>query len=116
MAIITVGAESEFEKSYLKLKVEDTVNAVQNSLSEGVVRGGGISLKQIAEEMPDGLLTGALKAPYNQIQENGITEIGENIIDPVITTISAVKVACSIAGRVITTEVVTAVKTEKDES
>jgi chaperonin GroEL (HSP60 family) len=65
--------------------------------------------------MKPNILTEALKRPYEQIQENsgGELEIGDNIVDPVKTVISAVESACSLAGLVLTTEVVIAQKNEK---
>lgn len=117
IAILKIGGESEFEKMYFKLKAEDAVNAVQIALKDGVVAGGGLALKQISEEFEQNILTSALIAPYNQIQENaGVKlEIADSVIDPVRTTISAIKTACSIAGMVLTTEVVTAYKNESKD-
>jgi len=114
MAIIKIGGESEFERHYFKLKCEDAKNAVPAALKDGVVKGGGLALKEIAETMPKNLLTEALKAPYLQIQKNsGGIEIADSVVDPVKITISALKSACSLAGMIITTEVVTAFKVEK---
>ena len=44
IAIIKVGAATEQETDYLKLKVEDAVNAVKAALEEGIVAGGGVAL------------------------------------------------------------------------
>lgn len=44
VAIIKVGAATETETEYLKLKVEDAVNATKAALEEGVVGGGGSAL------------------------------------------------------------------------
>ena len=44
VAIIKVGAATETETKYLKLKVEDAVNAVKAALEEGIVAGGGSAL------------------------------------------------------------------------
>lgn len=44
VAIIKVGAATETETRYLKLKVEDAVNAVKAALEEGIVSGGGSAL------------------------------------------------------------------------
>ena len=41
VAIVKVGAATETETQYLKLKVEDAVNAVKAALEEGIVAGGG---------------------------------------------------------------------------
>lgn len=44
VAIIKIGAATETETKYLKLKVEDAVSAVKSALEEGIVAGGGSSL------------------------------------------------------------------------
>lgn len=115
IAVLKIGGESDTEKNYFKLKAEDAINAVQVALQEGVVKGGGLALKEIADELPKNILTEAIKAPYNQIQENagGSLEIGDDIIDPVKITISSLRSACSLAGMVVTTETVTAFKQEE---
>lgn len=115
IGVIRVGGESETERGYLKKKIEDAVNATKYALQEGVVRGGGLALKTIAEKLPKNILTEAIKAPYNQIQENagGDLEIGEDIIDPVKTTKTALRAACSVAGLILTTEVAIADKYEE---
>lgn len=116
VAVIKIGGHSDSEKAYFKLKAEDAVNAVQKALKEGVIRGGGLALKTISEELPKNILTNALTAPYRQIQENsGGLEIGEDIYDPVAITISSLKSACSLSGMLITTEVAVAPKNKKDE-
>jgi chaperonin GroEL len=113
IAVIRIGGDSDTERTYFKLKMEDAVNAVHLALKEGVVKGGGLALKELSEELPESVLTKALRAPYDQIQENsGGIEIGEKVIDPVGTTISALKSACSLAGMVITTEVLSVHKIE----
>lgn len=113
MAIIKVGAETEIEREYIKHKIQDTVNAVKNSLRNGVVKGGGLALYEID---CSNILSKAIKAPYNQIQENtGGIEIGDDIIDPLFTVKTAIETACSIASLVITTEVAVAIKKEEDK-
>jgi len=114
-AVITVGAESEFERSYFKLKMENAVNAAQNAMRDGVVKGGGMTLKEISEKLPQNVLSQAIQAPYKQLKENagGILKVGESVIDPLETAISSLKTACSIAGTVLTTEVAIAFKKEK---
>lgn len=44
VAIIKVGAATETEMKYLKLKIEDAVNATKAALEEGIVPGGGVAL------------------------------------------------------------------------
>ncbi len=44
VAVIRVGAATETEMKYLKLKIEDAVNATKAAISEGIVMGGGSAL------------------------------------------------------------------------
>ena len=43
VAVIRVGAATETEMKYLKLKIEDAVNATKAAIEEGIVPGCGIS-------------------------------------------------------------------------
>lgn len=54
VAVIRVGAPTETEMKYLKLKIEDAVNATKAAIEEGIVAGGGVALikaSQRAEEI-----------------------------------------------------------------
>jgi chaperonin GroEL len=105
---------SQSEREYLKLKLDDAVLAVKYAMQDGVVRGGGMALKEIAEKLEQNILSDIIVAPYNQIQENaGGIEIGKEVIDPVRVTISALTNACSIGGIVITSEIAINDKYEK---
>ncbi len=44
VAVIKVGAVTETEMKYLKLKIEDAVNATKAAIAEGIVAGGGVAL------------------------------------------------------------------------
>lgn len=87
VAVIKVGAATETEMKYLKLKIEDSVNATKSAVDEGVVIGGGSMLakasamlsasitkrsKQISIEEKIGyeIVAKALMAPLRQIVEN----------------------------------------------
>ncbi|HEU4677561.1 MAG TPA: chaperonin GroEL [Candidatus Paceibacterota bacterium] len=48
VAVIKVGAATETEMKYLKLKIEDAVNATKAAIEEGIVPGGGTSLSRAA--------------------------------------------------------------------
>ncbi len=48
VAVIRVGAATETEMKYLKLKVEDAVNATKAAIEEGIVAGGGTALLRAA--------------------------------------------------------------------
>lgn len=85
VGIIRVGAATEQERTYLKHKLEDAVNAARAAMEEGIVRGGGLALKAVAEELgKESVLYEALMAPYERIRENagGELEVAENIVDP----------------------------------
>lgn len=73
-AILKLGANSESELSYKRLKAEDAINASRHALQEGIVPGGGVTLLNAALVMPDTIggriLKEALKAPINQITKN----------------------------------------------
>lgn len=48
VAVIRVGAATETEMKYLKLKIEDAVNATKAAIEEGVVPGGGAALAKVS--------------------------------------------------------------------
>jgi chaperonin GroEL len=85
VAVIRVGAATETEMKYLKLKIEDAVNATRAAIEEGIVPGGGTSLARAAavvakdmdsktlerEEMIGySIVLKALEAPLKQIADN----------------------------------------------
>lgn len=51
VAVIKVGAATETEMKYLKLKVEDAVAATKAAIAEGIVAGGGSALIRVAKKM-----------------------------------------------------------------
>ncbi len=51
VAVIRVGAATETEMKYLKLKIEDAVNATKAAIEEGIVPGGGVALVRAAHEV-----------------------------------------------------------------
>jgi len=51
VAVIRVGAATETEMKYLKLKIEDAVNATKAAIEEGIVAGGGTALVKVALEL-----------------------------------------------------------------
>jgi chaperonin GroEL len=46
VAVIRVGAATETEMKYLKLKIEDAVNATKAAIEEGIVAGGGTAFSK----------------------------------------------------------------------
>ncbi|MSR87688.1 MAG: chaperonin GroEL [Candidatus Zambryskibacteria bacterium] len=51
VAVIKVGAATETEMKYLKLKIEDAVNATKAAISEGIVVGGGSALAKVSKKL-----------------------------------------------------------------
>ena len=88
VAVIKVGAATEAEMKYLKLKIEDAVNATKAAIEEGVVQGGGVALAKVAsylrekkndmewsdeyEEKGYNIVIHSLEAPFTRIVENAL--------------------------------------------
>lgn len=80
IAVIKVGANSESEIKYLKLKIEDGVNETKRALEEGIVMGGNCAFihatktisRGLSEEVELGyeIVKKAIEAPLRQIVEN----------------------------------------------
>lgn len=75
VAVLKIGAPTDFERDYLRLKAEDSVKAVQAALAEGVVEGGGMTLWRIAQDLTpktigEEILKKAMTAPLKKIVEN----------------------------------------------
>ena len=103
VAVIKVGATTEAEMKYLKMKVEDAVEATKAAVAEGVVSGGGTALirvgvqvagktikspsADIAEEFQVGVrvLLKSLEAPLRQIAINAGKDDGQVIVEKIRT-------------------------------
>jgi len=99
VAVIRVGAATETEMKYLKLKIEDAVNATKAAIEEGIVPGGGTSLARAAgiveknvmekknlsrEEMIGyNIVLKALEVPLKQIADNTGKHDGAVIVEKV---------------------------------
>lgn len=101
VAVIKVGASTEAEMKYMKLKVEDAVNATKAAVEEGIVPGGGAALVKagakvssmkiaapsadIADEFQVGVkvLLKSLEAPIRQIAVNAGRDDAAVIIEQV---------------------------------
>lgn len=122
-AIIKLGANNESELSYKRLKCEDAVNASRLALNGGVVAGGGITLYQIASELPNTvagqILAKALQAPLFQIMSNSgykyIPTFPENVLDASLVLKSAIRNSISLASIVLTTGIVITLSREDNE-
>lgn len=101
VAVIKVGAATETEMKYLKLKLEDAVNATKAAISEGIVAGGGSALAKISktllaklekdsvkmsheERIGYEIIAKALQAPLKQIAINAGKDDGSVIVDKVM--------------------------------
>ena len=51
VAVLYVGAATETEMKYLKLKIEDAVHATKAAIAEGIVPGGGVALVKAGEKV-----------------------------------------------------------------
>lgn len=51
VAVIRVGAATETEMKYLKLKIEDAVNATKAAIAEGIIAGGGSALAKVSKKI-----------------------------------------------------------------
>jgi len=68
VAVIKVGAATETEMKYLKLKIEDAVNATKAAIEEGIVPGGGVALLKAAQkvsEKPPVAVNGSFEKEFN---------------------------------------------------
>ncbi|MFA6404688.1 MAG: chaperonin GroEL [Candidatus Paceibacterota bacterium] len=98
VAVIRVGAATETEMKYLKLKIEDAVNATKAAIEEGVVAGGGVALIHAAQEVEKmntkktmtkeqelgySIVLKALESPLRQIAINAGKDDGSIIVDKV---------------------------------
>lgn len=113
-AILKVGAETPFQRKYLKDKADDCVNSVRLALQEGTVKGGGLAFIDISEQLgDDDILKRPLLSIYNQIISSAPEgfEIEEWVRDPYLTLVSALTNACSVAGQFAS---INAVITTKD--
>ncbi len=83
VALIKVGAATETEMKYKKLRIEDSLNATKAAIEEGVVSGGGQTLIEISNDLSNSrqeisddfttgidIITNALLEPTKQIAKN----------------------------------------------
>ena len=105
LAIVKVGSTTEDDRKYKYDKAEDAVHTVKNALSDGVVRGAGLAMKEISESLPeDSILKRPLLVPYQEIMHNAGEDFGVEdwVKNPVKGEITALKYACQIAVNLAT--------------
>lgn len=111
VATIKVGGRSELEMKERYDRVEDAVMAVSSALEEGVVPGGGTTLREISKGDYHPMIKAVLNSPYSTIIANGesktnLDNLSSNIIDPAKVTRCALENAASIAVTILGTEAV----------
>lgn len=120
VATIYVGGASAVERGEVKLRVDDAVCAAKSALAGGVVPGGGVCLRDIADQ----LSIPYLRCPYQDLLENsnlqpdnfaegvgynlktGVADnmLNQHIIDPAIVIKEAVINSHSVISKLITTQ------------
>ena len=102
VAVIKVGAATETEMKYLKLKIEDAVNATKAAIEEGIVPGGGVVFIKAAQKVGAQfekerqsmsqeevigfeIVLKALETPLKQIAMNAGKDDGSVIVEKVKT-------------------------------
>ncbi len=100
VAVLRVGSATETEMKYLKLKIEDAVNATKAAIAEGIVPGGGVALVKASEKVRSNLakatlgqneefkvgyeiIINACEVPLKQIATNGGKGDGSIIVEKV---------------------------------
>lgn len=97
VAVIRVGSATETEMKYLKLKIEDAVNATKAAIDEGIVVGGGVALikavekvrskqkKDLSQEFNTGfnIVLNACEEPLKQIAKNSGKGDGSIVVEKV---------------------------------
>lgn len=98
VAVIKVGAATETEMKYLKLKIEDAVNATKAAIEEGIVTGGGTALAKVSKKLSEKyknkedkaefdagylVVLDALCEPLRQIARNAGRGDGSVVVDKV---------------------------------
>lgn len=121
VGVIKVGGNTDTEAEEKKYRIDDAVAAVKAALKDGIVAGGGVTLRDLSTGNP--ILMEALKKPYITLLENSGIEVPEDfntgyginvltgeavdtlkagIIDPAKVTIEVVRNAITTACLAIT--------------
>lgn len=106
-AILKLGANNESELSHKRLKCYDAINSSRLALKDGVVRGGGLALKNASEALPDtvagNILRKALQEPYKVIESSFKNYvIGEEVVDSALVIKNAVRNSIAMASTMLT--------------
>jgi chaperonin GroEL len=104
VGLIKIGAPTDEERNWLKYKIEDAKHATKAAYKYGILPGGGLAFKKIAESLPDtNILKKPLLAPYERLKANagGKFNPGKDVFDPLLVEKTALENACSAASKLI---------------
>ena len=110
--IIRVGGHAQ--KGYQVKKVRDAVNSARSAMTEGVVKRGGLALKEIADSLDLDYLRKPLCAPYDQMRKLAGDDMDYSGYDSAKVQRVALEKACDLASLLATVELVSAPKREKE--
>lgn len=130
VGLIRVGGATDTEAEEKKYRIDDAVAAVKAAMTDGIVAGGGVTLRDLAEKTDNLILQIALKKPYEVLLENSgyeekkkwykrrefhnegfgidvltgekLDTFGNGIVDPAKVTIEVVRNAITTACLAIT--------------
>lgn len=85
VAILRVGAATETEMKYLKLKIEDAVNATKAAIAEGIVPGGGSTLVRVARALEEKIAKSDVSKKGHLDKQNSEYLIGYHIVTDALT-------------------------------
>lgn len=125
-AILKLGANSQSDLSYKRLKCNDANRSTYLALQYGVVKGGGLCLADVAEQMPQteagSIMSLALNAPLKAAIENYGVDlpqykeiITEDIVDASKVIKMAVRNAIGIASVILTASALIYIPTKTPE-
>ncbi len=80
VAILRVGAATETEMKYLKLKIEDAVKATKAAIAEGIVPGGGSALVKVASMLEAAIAKSEASKKGHIDKENSEFLIGYHVV------------------------------------
>ena len=76
VALIKVGAATETDMKYKKLRIEDSLNATRAAIEEGVVAGGGQTLIELSEQLE------SFNANLDRDQKTGLNIVAKALQEP----------------------------------
>jgi chaperonin GroEL len=80
VAILKVGAATETEMKYLKLKIEDAVKATKAAIAEGIVPGGGSTLVRVSRGLEEKIGKSEVSKKGHLDKQNSEFLIGYHIV------------------------------------